>query len=160
MVLDILDTDVTSASRGKAPATPNFDTFEAKVTARFRTELEILWAGWEATDPSSFISSETVVQRELLPASTRGGIDEELAVAYFEYITRFSRPSTSGELADRPSTVSARYRVAQFLGLPDVAPPRDANRVARSLERQAGNRAVAIIDYDLTMQRVQDESGR
>lgn len=155
VLLDILDTDVASGLVDKTPSTESA-TYEKRVMFRFQSELDILWAAWEeASDPAgAFVTSEVTVQRQLLP--TAGGTaSEDVDTSYLELLTRFERPASLA-LSERPMSVRARYRVTQYLSLPGVPLPTRATRAARSLAKQAEDRAVSIIDYDLLMERISD----
>jgi len=121
---------------------------------------------------SSFVTSELTEQRELLP-----GEAEPIQTTFFELLWRFERPpsasggATATAAQQRPaqqplplgSVVHARYRVAQYLSLPGLPPappplgaPAGGKAMRALLERDAAGRAVAIIDYDLRMERVGD----
>ena len=147
-LLTVLDANAVPSQDGGGPAaryavTPSF---------RFQEELEVLWAAWEAAEPAgAFVTSELTVQRVLLPAPGRTSV-EEASTSLLELLWRFERRSARD---DRPSSVRARYRVAEYLSLPGVAAAAaSATRAARALERQAAGQAISIIDYDLSLERI------
>ena len=162
VLLQILDTDATAAVRAPddAASSRGYELVQ-KATFRSRSELDVVWAAWEAgMDDSFFTTSEMTVQREVLPAT-----GEELAIAYLELLTRFERPTPSVE---QPATIRARYRVVQYLSFPELAPeggarttraPTRSTRAERALAKQAAGRAVAVLDYDLVMERVVAQAG-
>lgn len=145
VLLQILDTDATAAVR-TPDASSSSSAYEMiqKTAFRSRSELDVVWAAWEAAaDDASFITSEMTVQREVLPTG------EELATSYLELLTKFERPPA----VEQPATVRARYRIVQYLSFPDLRSP-TRSRMERALEREAAGRAVAVLDYDLVMERV------
>ena len=141
VVLDILDTDATAGVRAADTSGSAVEVVQ-RVAFRSKSELEVVWAGWEA-EPDRFVTSEMTVQRDLLPDG------EEMAASFFELLTRFERGPSE-------DMVTARYRVVQYLGFPElgVARPRSSSRAERALEKDAAGRAIAVLDYDLRMERV------
>ena len=149
VLLERLDTDATAAIRARASApsgTPS-QTYEVKLKTalRSRSELDIVWAAAEATDDGGFVTSELVVQREMLPTG------EELSTSFLELLTKFESPRQEGE---RASSLRAHYRVLQYLSLPGMPRSGLLSRAERALEREAAGRAVAVLDYGLVLERV------
>lgn len=149
VLLERLDTDATAAIRARASApsgTPS-QTYEViqKTALRSRSELDIVWAAAEATDDGGFVTSELVVQREMLPTG------EELSTSFLELLTKFESPRQEGE---RASSLRAHYRVLQYLSLPGMPRSGLLSRAERALEREAAGRAVAVLDYGLVLERV------
>lgn len=148
IVMDVRDLD---PSPGDAPQGAGW---EVRKTFRSQLELDVTWAAWEESRGSvgvdgsgggAFVTSEIAVQRVRLPQE-RGVVE-----SYLELLTRFERPSASS------STVRAQYRVVEYLslpGLPDVPTAQSAS--ARRLAKQAADQAVALLDYELIMERVAD----
>lgn len=147
--LSILDQDATAGLRDRGDASTS-GTYEVlpRVAFRSTSELDVVWAAWEPESDVAFVTSELVVQRELLPTG------ETLATTFLEQLTRFERPSAD----QRPAAIKARYRVVVYLSLPGVGGPRtrtsSRTREERALEKDARGQAVAMLDYELAMVRV------
>ena len=162
-VLTILDTAAGPSRPGSASSGsmdpggsgamgPGGSSFEATPTFRFEEELEVLWTAWDTTElGGTFATSELTAQRVLLPAPGQA-MAEEAGTSFLELLWRFERPA--GAPMERPARVRARYRVAQYLGLPGVPAAASATPAARNLARQAAGQAVSILDYELVMERV------
>ena len=150
VVLDVKN-DITPDGK---PLSPYVGAgWEVRKTVKSQLELDIMWAAWEESGDNAFVTSELAVQRAELP---RGAVDE----TYLEILFRFERQSLTGaaeeqspETAPPPNAVRARYRVAQYLSLPDAALPAAATKEARKLAKEAAGRAVALLDYDVLLER-------
>lgn len=149
--LDVLDTMREPAIES---VTPMFSSgrplpleIVRKQAFRSTSELEIVWAASEATD-DAFVTSELLVQRSLLPPA-----DEVLATAYLELLWKFELPAAP----EVSTAVRARYRVAQYLGFPGIEASRrreQLSKAQRALEREAAGRAVALLDYDVVLEKM------
>lgn len=152
IVLDVRD-DVTPersvirGTDGPRELSRAASAWEVRKTVRSQLELDVAWAAWEECDDGTFVTSELAVQRSVLPL---GVVDE----SYLEILFRFERP-TGAE--PQPDAVRASYRVAQYLSLPHATPPAAATKEARTLARQAAGRAVALLDYDVLLERRRPE---
>lgn len=151
VLLDRIDTDATGAVRPRAVSTaigggpsPAYEVVQ-RVTLRSRSELDILWAACEQVGEDAFLTSEFTVQRETLSSG------EELGISFLELLTKFERPAG----AEQPMTARASYKVIQYLSSPPgISRKAPSSRVERALEREAAGRAVAILNYDLLLERV------
>ena len=155
VLLDVRD-DKPLGRESSTSGLDKYASWEVRNVVRSQLEFDITEAAWEVStgDDSvtgdAFVTSELAVQRALFPSRT---IDE----TFLEILMRFERPSVppkaEATLAEpvQPTTVRARYRVAQYLSLPGVEPRLASTDAERNLARQAANRAVALLDYDLEM---------
>lgn len=164
-VLMAVRDDEPSGVRG-VERPPEGIAWEVRRVVRSQLELDIAWQRWEETTTTAsrggaigggvgggdggggggggrFVTSELAVQRASLPSPSSQMIDE----SFLEILTSFEQPAA----ADQP--VRARYRVAQYLSLPGVPPPKVTTPEARKLAKQAGFHAIALLDYEMTMER-------
>ena len=107
---------------------------------------DLRYPGWLAgTWRVTNTNSEFAVQREALSSG------EELGISFLELLTKFERPAG----AEQPTTARASYKVLQYLSSPPgISRKAPSSRAERALEREAAGRAVAILNYDLLLERV------
>ena len=136
----------------RADLLAQYAAWEVVQTMRSRLAVDVAWAAWEEAGAGAFVTSEMTTQRLTTPRpADLGGRGSPTVVdeSYLELVTRYEQPQ-----AGSPDRMRARYRIAQYLSLPGAPAAAASTSAARRLASQADGRAIALLDYDLEMERV------